>query len=318
MLPGFNHNIRHRGRVFHVQTEDNGLADPRIVTQLFLDGHVLAVERAGYADLVQGGKAHPTRLRERMQTQHKNMLKKLAEGGFDGLLAGFAAAAPKAPVHAVDQALGPAVLAAAEQLPVAEVAWAQPMPRAGSSSGPRTSILRPETSFPEEIEDIPLDDLVDNLEEWEGPTTAEPPAAPAGPPRRKHATTQDTLVDVRLPAALRAAQERLKAQAMGQEPPQPSIRKVAIRPNVAKERDTRDRDRTLRDESPPRRAPSRIPSNDQTMLEIDPAALKAAMARQRARLEAQRSEGDGKGKPLVVSEPSLDDVIMNYLEDDDT
>jgi len=317
MLPGFNHNIRHQERVFHVQTEDNGLADPRIVTQLFLEGHVLAVERAGYADLVEGGQAHREHLRERMQNQHKSMLKKLVEGGFDGLLARFAAGDAEVPaLHAVDRALGPTILAAAEHLPIAEAAWAEVVPvhRAVSGSGPRTSILRAETSFPEEIEDIPLDDLVDNLEEWEGPTTSEPPAG--APPRRVASTSQDTLVDVRLPAALRAAQERLKAQAMGQEPPQPSIRKVAIRPNVAKERDSRDQARTLRDEAPPRRAPSRIPSNDKTMLEIDPAALKAAMARQRARLEAQRAKGEGK--PLVVSEPSLDDVIMNYLKDDDT
>ncbi|MEM1026442.1 MAG: hypothetical protein AAGD10_16525 [Myxococcota bacterium] len=313
MLPGFNHNIRHQGRVFHVQTEDNGLTDPRIVTQLFLEGHVLAVERSGYADLVQGQQAHRERLRERMQGQHKNMLKKLVEGGFDGLLAGFTPA-PAPASHPVDLALGAAILAGAELAPVAEAAWANVLPRAHSSPGPRTSILRPDISFPEEIEDIPLDDLVDNLEEWEGPTTAEPPAAP--PARRVSSTTQDTLVDVRLPAALRAAQQRLKAQALGQEPPQPNIRKVAMRPMVAKERDSRDRARTVQDKAPPRRGPPKIPSNDQTMLEIDPAALKAAMDRQRARLEKQKKSGSGK--PIVVSEPSLDDVIMNYLKDDDT
>jgi hypothetical protein len=63
------------------------------------------------------------------------------------------------------------------------------------------------------------------------------------------------------------------------------------------------------------------------MLEIDPLALKQAMARQRAQLEAQKkSRGsqdleptrrDRPSEPEVVAEPSLDEVIMSYLKDQD-
>src|SRR5688572_31576936 len=35
---GFNNNVRHRGRIFHIQTEDSGVRFPRIVTHLFADG----------------------------------------------------------------------------------------------------------------------------------------------------------------------------------------------------------------------------------------------------------------------------------------
>ena len=34
-LLGFNNNVRHRGRVFHIQREDSGIKIPRIVTHLF-------------------------------------------------------------------------------------------------------------------------------------------------------------------------------------------------------------------------------------------------------------------------------------------
>ena len=37
-LLGFNNNVRHRGRVFHIQTEDSGIRHARIVTHLFADG----------------------------------------------------------------------------------------------------------------------------------------------------------------------------------------------------------------------------------------------------------------------------------------
>src|SRR5690606_34821597 len=35
MIPGFNHNIKHKGRIFHIQTEDSGPKNPHIITHLF-------------------------------------------------------------------------------------------------------------------------------------------------------------------------------------------------------------------------------------------------------------------------------------------
>ena len=35
---GFNNNVRHKGRVFHIQTEDSGIKHPHIITHLFADG----------------------------------------------------------------------------------------------------------------------------------------------------------------------------------------------------------------------------------------------------------------------------------------
>jgi hypothetical protein len=45
---GFNHNLRHGGRVFHVQTEDSGVANPRIFTHLFHEGVIIATKKHDY------------------------------------------------------------------------------------------------------------------------------------------------------------------------------------------------------------------------------------------------------------------------------
>jgi hypothetical protein len=50
---GFNHNISHSGRVFHVQTEDSGINNPNIVTHLFVGGNILASRKTSYAELLK-------------------------------------------------------------------------------------------------------------------------------------------------------------------------------------------------------------------------------------------------------------------------
>jgi hypothetical protein len=56
------------------------------------------------------------------------------------------------------------------------------------------------------------------------------------------------------------------------------------------------------------------------MLEMDPLALREALAKQRAKLEAQRKKTPTPKESesrIVVSEPSLDEVIMSYLKDEE-
>ena len=55
---GFNHNITHAGRVFHVQTEDSGVNNPNITTHLFVGGNILASKRTSYAELVKAENLH--------------------------------------------------------------------------------------------------------------------------------------------------------------------------------------------------------------------------------------------------------------------
>jgi len=74
---GFNHNIRHRGLVFHVQTEDSGVANPHIFTHLFHGGVILSTRK-----LVYDPDSADDVVKALMQSQHKAVLKELKGGAF--------------------------------------------------------------------------------------------------------------------------------------------------------------------------------------------------------------------------------------------
>ncbi len=80
-LLGYNHNIRYAGRLYHVQTEDSGLQNPHIFTHLFFGGTILASKRTDYSAEDDDGK-----VQKLMQAQHKAMLKELRAGTFDARL----------------------------------------------------------------------------------------------------------------------------------------------------------------------------------------------------------------------------------------
>lgn len=82
VVTGLNHNLRHNGVLYHVQTEDLGRENPQVVTQAFLDGAVLATLKSSYADRLDEGDYFPL-VRKMMESQHKQMLKKIAQGLFD-------------------------------------------------------------------------------------------------------------------------------------------------------------------------------------------------------------------------------------------
>lgn len=75
---GYNHNIGHRGLVFHVQTEDSGVDNPHIFTHLFHGGVIIFTRKIDY-DAV----ADEPLVKSLMQAQHKAMLKELKRGNFD-------------------------------------------------------------------------------------------------------------------------------------------------------------------------------------------------------------------------------------------
>ena len=52
-LLGYNNNVRHKNRVFHIQTEDSGVKHPHIITHLFMDGgRILKSVKTSYAEHV--------------------------------------------------------------------------------------------------------------------------------------------------------------------------------------------------------------------------------------------------------------------------
>lgn len=81
MVPGFNHNIPHKGKTYHIQTEDSGISSPHIITLLYIGGTILAREKMSYADIIKVDNLEEV-VRDLMQEQHKKMLRKLLTGKF--------------------------------------------------------------------------------------------------------------------------------------------------------------------------------------------------------------------------------------------
>jgi len=129
MVLGFNHNIKHNGRIYHVQTEDSGVDNPHIITHLFVGGNILATKKTSYADIVQAENLEQI-VRELMQEQHKAMLRNLINGVYDKVeVPGEAATVqhagvPALPVDGADIVAGkditsvPAPVPAASSAPV--------------------------------------------------------------------------------------------------------------------------------------------------------------------------------------------------------
>ena len=85
-LLGFNNNVRHKGRVFHIQTEDSGVKHPHIITHLFADGgRILKTTKTSYAEHV-GAETMAETVTAMMKEQHKAMFVALREGQYDHLI----------------------------------------------------------------------------------------------------------------------------------------------------------------------------------------------------------------------------------------
>jgi hypothetical protein len=84
---GYNHNLKYRGRIFHVQTEDSGPANPRIFTHLYYGGTILASKKHEYDPT-----AAEDVVRALMQSQHKSILKELKSAKHDDRITKFFAA----------------------------------------------------------------------------------------------------------------------------------------------------------------------------------------------------------------------------------
>ncbi len=118
-LLGFNNNVRHKGRVFHIQTEDSGIRHPHIITHLFADGgRILKTTKTSYAEHIGNERLAET-VRAMMQDQHKAMFIALRDGGFDYLFedGGSGPASLKQASRPAFEALAPAAAPPGEDPP---------------------------------------------------------------------------------------------------------------------------------------------------------------------------------------------------------
>ena len=84
MLTGFNTDINHNGRVFHVQTEDKGQDNPVIETLIYLGGEIIDARRTSYRSILQKKGFQPKLIYKLMERQHKLAIADIRAGRFDG------------------------------------------------------------------------------------------------------------------------------------------------------------------------------------------------------------------------------------------
>lgn len=79
---GYNHNIPHRGRLYHVQTEDSGIARAHIFTHVFYDGTIVASNKVDYRAKLESENLDAVII-GLMQDSHKSMIRQLRSGAYD-------------------------------------------------------------------------------------------------------------------------------------------------------------------------------------------------------------------------------------------
>ncbi len=79
---GFNHNIKHQGSLYHIQTEDSGIKNAHIITHVFVGGSIIASKKMSYADVLAAENLQEV-VRQLMEEQHKEMLRNLVSGVYD-------------------------------------------------------------------------------------------------------------------------------------------------------------------------------------------------------------------------------------------
>ncbi|MGA2450722.1 MAG: hypothetical protein ABTD50_18805 [Polyangiaceae bacterium] len=96
-LLGYNNNVRHGGRLFHIQTEDSGVRYGHVISHVFADGgRILKSVKTSYAKYV-GDDRMVEVVREMMRQQHKAMFIALRDGVFDALVDGRSASTSHPP-----------------------------------------------------------------------------------------------------------------------------------------------------------------------------------------------------------------------------
>ena len=122
MITGFNTDIRHGDRVFHVQTEDRGIGNPIVESLVYVGGQILLSKRSAYADLVAEGQVDEKAVRQLMDLQHRRIIEAIRRGRFDaaasvGTEPETAPVKPEIPISAAAAAAAAAIMASSGTVP---------------------------------------------------------------------------------------------------------------------------------------------------------------------------------------------------------
>jgi len=85
VITGFNTDIKHGERVFHVQTEDRGAANPVVESLVYVGGEILLSKKSSYMEHVAAdGRVDEKLVRDIMDLQHRRIIEAIRRGRFDG------------------------------------------------------------------------------------------------------------------------------------------------------------------------------------------------------------------------------------------
>jgi hypothetical protein len=157
VITGFNTDVKHDTKVFHVQTEDRGLANPVVESLVYVGGEILLSKKSPYSDLVTGDRVDEKALREMMDLQHRRVIEAVRRGRLDIGKIGDAPADWADDTLPHPDKVSPAALAAVSAM----------------LSAPREP-LPGDRSIPERPEPVTMGAAT--------PAAPPPPAAPAAPP----------------------------------------------------------------------------------------------------------------------------------------
>jgi hypothetical protein len=296
-LLGYNNNVRHKNRVFHIQTEDSGIKHPHIITHLFMDGgRILKSVKTSYAEHVEKDKLGDV-VRQMMKEQHKAMFRALRDGEFDGV---------------VDEAIAAGNRKSDTNI-AAQKQPAKVPPPPPSEPGPQTirEVAPPLT--------LDLDTLADQSTSFQPQADLPPPpanvlGARSGDPGTGRYRTVEEREERSSPSG--------RAKSKSERPP-PSTRK-SERPAAKSERPPRsapksERPRAAREErvkrSDPRAEPPSEPKQPIAGKSARPGPNQPAVVRPAAIFGQARPQSSIFGED-IISDKSLDEVILSYLAED--
>ena len=141
MITGFNTDVKHKNRVFHIQTEDKGDANPYVESLVYVGGEILATKKTSYAEVAKEGRDDHA-IQDLMEQQHRTMIAAIQRGRFDGpngsiqIPEGMAPTAPEPPPKRASRSAAVAAAKAAAAPPATEKAEstaATPAPASGKA-----------------------------------------------------------------------------------------------------------------------------------------------------------------------------------------
>jgi hypothetical protein len=85
MITGFNTDVSHEGRVYHVQTEDRGTENPCLESLVYVGGTIIAKKRTSYKDELGKGVTDDM-IASRLKRQHQVIIAAIKAGRIEDLI----------------------------------------------------------------------------------------------------------------------------------------------------------------------------------------------------------------------------------------